>query len=245
MGYKTFLKYTTGNTKLNKIEGTVGLGLPAYRSADGFVVCKNAGACASLCYARAGMYLMRNVREAREFNLAILRKSIPDFTAKVMADLRAMSWVKVFRWHDSGDVLNNEHLQALYSIARAFPKIRFYMYTKMMDLPLYVNKPRNFSVTQSMGGLLDRLIDVRKAHARIFSTHYARKKAGYKDGTKTDRLALEGNIRTGLVYHGVKKLTPAQSKYLAHGSMRLARLELNGKNTGAGDSSLVFFPFKA
>lgn len=207
-----FLKWTRGNSKLEKL-GTVGFGLPAFESADGFKVCPKAGACAAICYARQGNYNFSNVKAAREFNLAIVRASVADFKAKAMSDLRNMRKVSTVRIHDSGDFFSQEYLDAWYDVARAFPNLVFYAYTKSLHLDLWTRKPRNFRITQSEGGLMDDEINTRRPHARIFSTDYARRKAGYGDGHMTDTLAIRGARKIGLVYHGVKVLTDAQDKY--------------------------------
>jgi len=208
-----FLKWTRGNEKLNKL-GTYGFGLPAGFSADGFLVCKNQGVCASWCYAKAGNYTFPAVKAAREHNLAIVRNSVPDFLAKAMSDIRNFKNCKTLRIHDSGDFINLEYLQAWFKIARAFPAIKFYAYSKRIDLPLYVNKPKNMNIVQSVGGTMDDKINPAKPHARVFSTDYARRQAGYGNGSKTDTLALNGTVKVGLIYHNQKHLTPAQKKYI-------------------------------
>lgn len=209
-----FLKWSRDNTKVSKVDGAISFGLPAYESADGFKVCPGAGACAGVCYARQGAYTFPVVKEAREFNLAVIRKSVPGFKAKAMSDLRNMRKVKVVRIHDSGDLFSLEYLNAWKDIARAFPDLKFYTYTKSVTLPLYERKPKNLTIIQSEGGINDTLINLAKPHARIFSTNYQRRKAGYGDGHMTDTLAIRGAHRIGLIYHGTRDLTPAQKKYL-------------------------------
>lgn len=207
-----FLKWSRDNEKLAKL-GTVGFGIPAYESQDGFKTCPKAGACAGICYARQGNYAFANVKAAREFNLAVIRKSVADFKAKAMSDLRNMRKVRTVRVHDSGDFFSQDYLDAWYDVARAFPNLTFYAYTKSIHLDLWTRKPRNFRIIQSEGGLMDEEINKRKPHSRIFATDYARRKAGYGDGHVTDTLAIRGARKIGLVYHGVKKLTDAQDKH--------------------------------
>jgi hypothetical protein len=207
------LKWSRNNSKLAKL-GTVGFGLPAFESDDGFKVCPMAGACASYCYARQGAYTFPVVKESREFNLAVIRKSVSDFKAKAMSDLRNMRKVLTVRIHDSGDFFSQEYLDAWKDIARAFPRIVFYSYTKSINLDLWSKRPGNFRIIQSVGGLMDDSINTRKPHSRVFTTDYQRRKAGYGDGHKTDTLAIRGVRKIGLIYHGTKDLTPAQKNYL-------------------------------
>lgn len=206
-------KWSDGNTKVQKFKNAISFGIPAFASRTGFKTCPMAGACAAICYARQGRYSTPLVQNAREYNLAEILKDVSDFARKASEDLKSMPSVDIIRVHDSGDMFSQEYLDQWYALARNFPHIRFYAYTKSLHLDLWGNRPRNFQVIQSEGGLMDRLINVRRAHARIFSTNYARRQAGYGDGHKTDTLALEGKRKIGLVYHGVRKLTDAQDTY--------------------------------
>jgi hypothetical protein len=105
-------------------------------------------------------------------------------------------------------------LEAWYEIARAHPDLLFYAYTKQFaKLDLWTTKPGNFRITQSVGGKDDSKIDLTKSHARIFASHYARRKAGYGNGTDSDLLVIRGTTKVGLVYHGNRNLTASQKKY--------------------------------
>lgn len=206
------LQWSRDNSKLAKL-GTIGFGIPAFASETGFKTCPMAGACAGYCYARQGAYTFPVVKAARESNLRETQNTA-SFTAKAMSDLRNMRKVTTVRVHDSGDFYSQEYLNAWYAIARAFPDIVFYAYTKSLHLDLWSKKPRNFRIIQSVGGVMDDDINTRRPHSRVFPTDYARRQAGYGDGHITDTLAIRGARKIGLVYHGTANLTPAQEKYL-------------------------------
>lgn len=205
------LKWSFGNTKLAKLD-TVSFNTPAFRSADGFKVCPKAGACATLCYARQGRYILPNVARAREFNLAIVRGDLTHFTNMAIMDLKLIKNATV-RVHDSGDFFSQGYMNAWFVIASAFPEKKFYAYTKSLHLD-WSKCPDNFQIVQSVGGLMDDHINTRESHSRIFSTHYQRKKAGYVNGNVNDKPAIDGVIRIGLVYHGVKNLKEGQKRWL-------------------------------
>lgn len=213
------LKWSDGNTKVQKMADRFGkvvsFGLPAYKSEDGFKVCPGAGACAAICYARQGQYERGVVKATREHNLAFIRER--GFRAFVRAAIRDIKRIdaKLIRVHDSGDFFSQGYVNAWYRIARALPNVKFYTYTKSLHLNIFQNKPENFSVVQSFGGLHDETADESKPVARIFATHHARREAGYSNGANTDLLAIQGEDgkRIGLVYHGVKVLNPAQVKH--------------------------------
>ena len=211
MQSKYNLKWSFGNEKLSKLD-TVSFNIPAFRSADGFETCPKAGACATLCYARQGHYMMPHVAATREFNLKIVRGDLSTFVFLATEDLLKIK-NKIIRVHDSGDFFSQKYMDAWFFLARSFPDKKFYAYTKSLHLD-QSKCPENFQIVQSVGGLLDAEINPEESHSRIFSTHYQRKKAGYVDGNINDKPAIDGVIRIGLVYHGNKNLLPGQKTWL-------------------------------
>lgn len=205
------IKWIKGNAKLKKT-GTIGFGIPALKSKSGFKTCPMAGKCAAVCYARQGAYTWPSTINAREFNLEMARRK--DFADLAIDDLGRMRKVKTVRVHDSGDFFNQTYVDAWAKIARAFPGILFYAYTKSLHLD-FSDMPENFKITQSEGGKLDDQIDKSKPHSRIFSTDSDRLAAGYIDGNESDRPAMEGEIKIGLVYHGTRNLTDKQKEQFA------------------------------
>ena len=205
------LKWSFNNSKLEKLD-TVSFNIPAFRSAGGFETCPKAGACATLCYARQGRYIMPGVQAPREFNLAIARNDIEAFTAYAVADLKQIK-NKIVRVHDSGDFFSQAYMDAWFYVARQFPEKKFYAYSKSLHLDRS-KCPKNFQIIQSVGGLMDDAINPKQSHSRIFSSVYQRKKAGYVDGNKNDKPAIDGATKIGLVYHGTKNLLPGQTKWL-------------------------------
>jgi hypothetical protein len=69
----------------------------------------------------------------------------------------------VVRWHDAGDFFSPEYLDLAYSVARDFPNIDFYAYTKMAGVATG-DKPSNFKMNFSMGATPDqeKQIDFQK-----------------------------------------------------------------------------------
>jgi hypothetical protein len=214
---KFHLKWSFNNSKVSKLGG-VAFGIPAYQSADGFKTCPGAGACASICFARQGFYVIPAVARAREVNLAIIRKSLSEFEKFATEDLQHIR-KNIIRLHDSGDFFLQDYLDTWFRIAIKFPKKRFYAYTKSVRLS-FVNKPKNFSIVFSEGGIYDSEINVSKTHARIFTNHAARKEAGYRDGSNTDYLAIyaKEGTKLGLIYHGNKLMTEAQKRHFGSAS---------------------------
>jgi hypothetical protein len=206
--------WTFGNEKIAKLR-TVGFSIPAFQSKTGFKTCPGAGACAAVCYARQGRFMFGAVARAYEENLARVLADLPGFADKAIADLRRMKSRKTVRVHTAGDFFSQEYLDSWYKIAKALPDKKFYAYTKSLTFQLYANKPDNFQIIQSEGGIHDKLIRLRRAHARIFANDKARRKAGYGNGSNTDLLAIRGVQKIGLIHHGNRKLTPAQKQYFS------------------------------
>jgi|SRR5215471_2404225 len=208
MSQALVLRWSFGNDKLKKTR-TVSFNLPAFKSLDGFRVCPMSGYCGGddgPCYAQQGRYKLPDAIATRETNLAIVRASLPLFERLALADLARIQAATI-RAHDSGDFYSQDYLDAWFHLAAAFPRKRFYCYTKSLHLN-WDALPVNFNRVQSFGGQLDHLIDLSKPHARIFATHADRRRAGYVDGNKSDWPAINGTIKIGLVYHGCRELSP-------------------------------------
>lgn len=215
MKKKLHMKWSYGNARF-KNGKTLIFGIPALESKSGFVTCPQAGACAAICYARQGFYHMPNVIKAKEHNLK-QTQNLATFVPRVKADLEQLTIkYQIVRIHDAGDFYNQNYLNAWYEIARAFPDVFFYAYTKSLHLDLWTNKPKNFRIVQSISGKLDHMIDKRKPHSRIFSSKAKRIKAGYVDGDrKGDESVIAGEVKIGLEYRGQAELTPPQERFFS------------------------------
>jgi hypothetical protein len=219
-------KWTTGNSKLEKTSKgkyrVVGFGLPAdHNFKSGGLqhnTCPGALACRAVCYAKQGTYRFKNVKATRLHNLKLsLRKRFVDMLTSDLTNLTTKGKHRrkpynVVRLHDSGDFYRQEYLDAWATVASRFPKVTFYAYTKSLHLDLS-RIPSNLHIIQSLGGRHDKLVQLGQAHSRIFSSHTARKRAGYVDGNVNDTPAILGKVKIGLVFHGTQNLTPAQVKF--------------------------------
>ena len=170
--------------------------------------CPQAGACKSVCYARAGRFATPPVIAMRVDNLwATLR---PDFVDRLTESIMASKATHV-RIHDSGDFYAQSYVDAWVNIAKALPGVVFYAYTKSLDLD-YASAPGNLRIVQSEGGKLDAQIDYSKPHSRIVADNVP---AGYTNGNAemADVPAIDGTVRIALPYHGQRKLTESQRRY--------------------------------
>lgn len=96
-----------------------------------------AGFCVA-CYAMGGSYLWGNVINGRAKRAALLDVAPAIFweifRENVARVLRSRSLSNIVRLFDAGDVPGPAFLPALYDVARDFPGVRFYGYTKKLEL---------------------------------------------------------------------------------------------------------------
>jgi hypothetical protein len=144
-------------------------------------VCPSAGACAKFCYARNGTYLFPNVRAKHMANLLLVRddprwvdamceelsarRFRPTGTPRVVPGLgdtshlpdEVQEWLaqggKAVRVHDAGDYFDAAYLNGWFTVARAFPDVLFYSYTKRVAMlrAWGHTAPSNFLWLLSMG----------------------------------------------------------------------------------------------
>ena len=143
------------------------IGLPALKGlavnekTGDFVVvdtCPGAGACKVYCYAKKGGYVQWKASSMSQTKvLNFLLNDPQGFKAKLESEIQtevdkfAKKGAKVvIRWHDAGDFFSPDYVDLAYSVARKFPQVDFYAYTKMADVATR-NKPNNFKMNFSMG----------------------------------------------------------------------------------------------
>ena len=191
----------TQNSKMKKSGNrTFNFTLPA------LLTCPNAGECAKGCYAMQGAYRWSNVYAKHEANYNATKHE--SFIGAIVHEVRAMR-VNAVRIHDAGDFYDKDYLMKWKLIAKALPNIKFYAYTKMVGMVTLFKRneglPPNFKVIYSYGGKEDNLIVPHlHRHSQVFSCEEDLLAAGYINASKNDLLALTGNKRVGLVYHGAK-----------------------------------------
>lgn len=156
------------------------IGLPALKglavneATGDFVVvdtCPGAGACKVYCYAKKGGYVQwkaSSMSQTRQLNF--LLNDPQGYKNKLESELRSAEakygkkgTKVVVRWHDAGDFFSPEYLDLAYSVAKDFPNVDFYAYTKMASVASG-NKPSNFKMNFSMGATPDqeKQIDFQK-----------------------------------------------------------------------------------
>ena len=103
-------------------------GLPAPACKTGAKLVKVPGSVCSGCYALKGNYTRFPVIMQTQYKrLKALKHPL---WVKAMAIKINSKKVKFFRWHDSGDVQNLDHLQKIYEVCRLSPDVKHWMPTR-------------------------------------------------------------------------------------------------------------------
>lgn len=211
--------WSDGNDKMNKTAKAwqkrfkreakfISFNIPQLQSKTGQKTCPYAGTCADICYASQGRHRFNPVKEVREKNLARIKSLSPSALVDGLSeDIGRMRKTTHIRIHDSGDFFRRDYYRSWINVAKRFPEITFYAYTKSIPMLEWDKHTSNFRIVQSFGGKRDSDIDVDRPHAKIFATESERKKARYINGNDSDIPAVIGCTRIGLVYHGTKNLT--------------------------------------
>ena len=157
--------------------------------------CPNAGACATVCYARNGTYNFSNVKGRHTQNLEYILEDPQGWFAQMLEEVsKPKMRGKHVRIHDAGDFFSEDYLRMWLKLATLVPEVTFYCYTKevsMFKRVLSEGCPSNFKYLFSMGGKEDHLIDKENdRHAEVFPDDAAILDAGYMNQSASDLLAI-------------------------------------------------------
>ena len=134
-------------SKPSKMPGFA-IGIPAKECKTGSKLRLIEGSVCHGCYALKGCYVFPVVQEAQYKRLAGITH--PLWTA-ALAHLINSKRSKEFRWHDSGDVQNLDHLNKIFEVCRLTPSVKHWMPTREAWVkPHLKNCPDNLAVRFSM-----------------------------------------------------------------------------------------------
>jgi hypothetical protein len=96
------------------------------------VTCLNHAQCKRSCYARFPYAYYPYTKAAWDRNLELVNNGT--FKDLVIAQLKTSKTCKFVRIHVSGDFFNQDYIDAWIEIAKTFPGITFYGYSKVFDI---------------------------------------------------------------------------------------------------------------
>lgn len=113
-----------------------GYSIPAEHCKVGGTLRQINGSVCSKCYACKGRYRFPNVADAmqRRYDRILENPSTWAGYMAALLDRKSRGDKQFFRWHDSGDLINQAHLDAIIWIARQLPHIYFWLPTKEYGL---------------------------------------------------------------------------------------------------------------
>ena len=175
------LKFSIGNAKLKK--DTLIFDLPAGKVCPGALNChswvnvdkdgkrsiKDGKFTEFRCYAASQEVLYTALFQKRQYNLNLILEALKEDKDKntlfstVSLILRSIEKyetknIKKVRIHSSGDFFNMAYLDAWVAVAKIKHNLKFYFYSKSLNLFLNKKLPSNMFLTASYGGLYDHLI---------------------------------------------------------------------------------------
>jgi len=143
-------KQITGSlSKPSKMPGWA-YGLPAAECKTGKKLVDVEGSTCQGCYANKGCYVFAVVQAAQYKRLDAIRHPL---WVKAMAAQINSKKSKFFRWHDSGDVQDLQHLRKIFQVARLTPGTKHWLPTREAWTQKYDNKkykPDNLTLRFSM-----------------------------------------------------------------------------------------------
>jgi hypothetical protein len=124
------------------------IGIPAKECKTGSKLRLIKGSVCHGCYALKGCYVFPVVQAAQYKRLGAITH--PLWTA-ALAHLINSKKSKEFRWHDSGDVQNLDHLIKIFAVCKLTPSVKHWMPTREAWVKPYLkNCPDNLAVRFSM-----------------------------------------------------------------------------------------------
>ena len=141
------IKITHTLSKPSKMPG-FSIGIPAKECKTGSKLRKIKGSVCYGCYALKGCYVFPDVQAAQYKRLKAIKKKK---WIKGMAHQINSKKVKFFRWHDSGDVQNLDHLNKIYEVCKLSPTVKHWMPTREAWIADHVTRaPDNLIIRFSM-----------------------------------------------------------------------------------------------
>lgn len=176
------LHLSNGNGKLSN--DTLIFNLPAGKTCPGAMFCKSFAVVDDngkrsivdgkhtefRCFAASSEVQYDAVFNNRARNLELIVDAIQNGTAPGFsvgaADLihnsiqqKRTKKTKLVRIHESGDFFSGAYLDAWIEVAQRNPDLKFYCYSKSLQLFYLLKLPENFYLTASYGGKFDYMID--------------------------------------------------------------------------------------
>ena len=99
------------------------------------LTCRADAPCQKGCYAKKGNWRFENVQQSLLDNLKAFNEEPKEFFNGIINYLNNNDIAfKFFRWHSSGDIVNNEYFKGILKVASNCPGTKFLCFTKKFHL---------------------------------------------------------------------------------------------------------------
>ena len=156
---------STANSKLGKQIASVNL--PAG------ITCRPDAPCRNGCYALKGRFMFKSTRACHERNLQSFFDDKENYF-NYIAGRCSLERYAHFRWHSSGDIVNDDYLAGIVRVAAAASETKFLCFTKKYELVNnFIAKggkiPENLTIVFSCWGdfVPDNPYDLPTSYARF------------------------------------------------------------------------------
>lgn len=117
-----------GNTKLG--DGVFATSLRAGATCPGA-----SSWCEVACYAKKGRYRFASVIKGLDARTFTAQTDLPAYEAQLREELARLPDGSTIRGHASGDFFSRDYVMMWSRVARDFPKLNFYFYTRSWNVP--------------------------------------------------------------------------------------------------------------
>lgn len=111
--------------------------------------CINCHDCVKHCYAVKAQRQYPTVHDKRAINTFLARNNIKKLRQLIEASL-TLNAPKFVRIHSSGDFVSQEYIDMWVSLAKEFPEIKFYTYTKVIGVFDFSKAEKHINIVQSV-----------------------------------------------------------------------------------------------
>ena len=171
-----------GLSKPGKMPGW-SIGIPAKECKTGSKLRAVKGSVCEDCYALKGCYVFKVVQDAQYRRLKAI------YTApwvQAMVTLINNKKPNVFRWHDSGDVQDLEHLNKIYEVCRLTPSRRHWMPTREAWIKDHIDRAPSNLVIRFSAPMIDQAAPASWKNTSTVVTAQATCPAPYQDNQCKD-----------------------------------------------------------
>ena len=113
----------------SKLSGQIpSVNLPAIQT------CRHDAHCKHLCYATRGNFTYPNVKESHVNNLACFIHDSNKYFDDIIEFLSGLVSYRYFRFHSSGDIVNETYLLGMIRVAKKCKTVKFLCFTKKFEL---------------------------------------------------------------------------------------------------------------